>query len=212
VKPALVGCMLDDADSLLLPKGFDEFVSLHKSSANARDKKRRTEISSQSIECPESWNRVRQLLGIAAPLPKLTFGELTLLVVFLSCLFSPLVFPIFPCIFRFVQVENESLNVASEYCLDMISMSTRRTTTMQLQHQHQCVVMFPIPAKSIINFGNASSSIISAVTRTSGYLCLGDLYALLQASGVVVKSADGSSLSFRDAVSKPDLFLPSKYY
>lgn len=190
--------MLDDVDATLVPAGFEEFVSLYKTSANARDKKRRAEFLLQPIAFPESWVCVRQLLGIEQPLATLTFGELVSLVrVFFRSIFELDA----EISVRFLQVENNSLNVASEYCLDMISSTTST----------QRVPMFPIPTTSIISFGDASSAIETSVRRTTGYLCLGDACALLQARGVIVKSSSGAQLSFAQAVATPDLFLPSKY-
>jgi hypothetical protein len=46
--------------------------------------------------------------------------------------------------------------------------------------------MFPIPASSIINFGNLSSTVQATIQQTNGYLCAGDSYELLQATGVMV--------------------------
>jgi hypothetical protein len=102
------------------------------------------------------------------------------------------------------------LNVASEYLVDMIAPTTTRTTTISTQQQRQCKPMFPIPASSIINFGNLSSTVQATIQQTNGYLCAGDSYELLQATGVMVACPDGSTLPFRDAVSTPDLFLPTK--
>jgi hypothetical protein len=76
--------MLDNVDAMLVPEGFEEFVSLYKTSANARDKKRRAEFLLQPIAFPDSWSRARECLGIEQPLPKLTFGELVSLVTFSS--------------------------------------------------------------------------------------------------------------------------------